>query len=148
MENAMPNPIENATRPLLEKAGFKLLEALVVGKREPIVRLVIYHPNGVSLDDCERATRLLGNSLDDLFVGHYRLEISSPGLERELKSPMELTIFQGRVAKVWLREIVQDHDQLTGTLDGIEGEHVRLRVEEKTLLLPIPLIEKVRLVYH
>jgi len=148
METKTLNSIEIRARPILLKAGYRLLEAIIVGKREPVVQLIIFSPEGISLDDCQRVSRLLGNELDDLFPARYRLEVSSPGLEREIKDPEEFTFFRGREAQVRLNQKIEGEDLLIGILEGIEEESVLLEVDGRQRALPLHLIEKARLVYR
>jgi ribosome maturation factor RimP len=148
MEKKTLNSIEIRARPMLLKAGYRLLEAVIVGKREPLVHLVIFSQEGISLEDCQRVTRLLGNELDDLFPARYRLEVSSPGLEREIKDPEEFTFFRGREAQIRLNQKIEEEDLFTGILEGVEGESLLLEVDGQHRALPIPLIEKARLVFR
>ncbi len=148
MEKKTLNPIEIRARPILLKAGYRLLEAIVVGKREPVVQLVIYSPEGISLDDCQRVSRLLGNELDDLFPARYRLEVSSPGLEREIKDPEEFALFRGREAQIRVNQKIEGEELFIGILEGTEGESVLLEVDGRQRVLPLLLIEKARLVFR
>ncbi|MCX5971586.1 MAG: ribosome maturation factor RimP [Coprothermobacterota bacterium] len=148
MEKKTLNSIEIRARPMLLKAGYRLLDVIIVGKREPVVRLIIFSPEGISLDDCQRVSRLLGNELDELFPARYRMEVSSPGLEREIRDPEEFTLFHGREAQIRLNQKIEGEDLYTGILEGVESESLLLEVDGRQRALPIPLIEKARLVYR
>ncbi len=69
------------------------------------LRIFLYtSERDVSLDDCEKVTRSLGDLLDELIPVKYHLEVSSPGLERKFKSEKEFIIFKGRRISLKLRE--------------------------------------------
>ena len=96
--NAIQTDIEERLAPL--EPEVEVLLAEVVGGR--LVRLFIDHPDGVSLDLCERVSNHLGSVRE-----RYALEVSSPGTERPLTKPEHFRRFVGRRARVRTRG---DHD--------------------------------------
>jgi len=76
-----------------------------------LVRLFIDHPQGVSLDLCERVTNLLPQIREQ-----YALEVSSPGAQRPLSKPEHFRRYVGRKAKVRTREAKDGHKSFTGEL--------------------------------
>ena len=71
------------------------------------LRIFIYsYSRSVTLDDCERVSRSLEDFLDELIPVKYFLEISSPGLDRKLKSLKEFVIFTGKLAEVKFNDII------------------------------------------
>lgn len=81
------------------------IELLGEGRRQ-LLRVVLDRPEGVSLDDCEAFSRDFGALLDveDLIMGSYTLEVSSPGLDRPLKRPEHYQKSIGKLAKMVLVE--------------------------------------------
>lgn len=85
-------------------AGVTLVEADMfrAGKRK-VLRLFIDKPEGVNIDDCSNVSRHLSDALDldpELIEGAYTLEVSSPGLDRPLKSDADFTRNKGRLLRV------------------------------------------------
>ncbi len=73
------------------------------------LRIFIYSTEReVNLDDCERVSRSLSDFLEELIPFKYYLEVSSPGLERKLKSDKEYLIFKGKDINIKLKEPVDD----------------------------------------
>ena len=73
------------------------------------LRIFIHKNNGgITLDDCENLTRSIGDYLDELIPMNYHLEISSPGLDRKLKSPKEYIIFKGKKATLKLKKNTEE----------------------------------------
>lgn len=73
------------------------------------LRIFIYSPEReVNLEDCENVSRSLADFLEELIPFKYNLEVSSPGMERKLKSDKEFLIFKGRDINLKLRESIDD----------------------------------------
>jgi ribosome maturation factor RimP len=100
----------------------EVLLAEVVGGR--LVRLFIDHPQGVSLDLCERVTVLLGDVRE-----RYALEVSSPGAERPLSKPDHFRRFVGRRARVRTRARRDGYSSFTGVLLGATDDAVTVAAE-------------------
>ena len=95
------------------------------------VQLFIDHPEGVSLDLCERVTEHLRDLLTD-----YGLEVSSPGPQRPLTKPDHFRRFIGRRARVRLREPRNGHRSYTGELVGASDEEVTVAAEDGLVAIP------------
>ena len=79
-------------------------------------------PSGVTLEDCETISRQVGDIIDteDVIPGEgYKLEVSSPGIERKLSRLIEFQRFSGHSAKVWLKEPVEGQPHWQGVLKGV-----------------------------
>jgi ribosome maturation factor RimP len=86
-----------------QKRGFEFVKSEIAGtKRSPLVRIFIDKPEGLSVEDCADVSRDIESILDaeDLIPSKYVLEVSSPGLERELLSADDFRRFSGKLAKV------------------------------------------------
>ena len=76
------------------------------------LRIFIYSiEREVNLDDCEKVSRSLSGFLEELIPFKYNLEVSSPGLERKLKSNKEYIIFKGRDINIKLKESIDDSNE-------------------------------------
>lgn len=115
--------------PVVESQGLKLVD-VEYAKEGPrwFVRLFLYRPEGVNLEDCQRVSDAVGTALEarDVIKNPYHLEVSSPGAERVLKSEREFHIFQGHLAKLTLREPVEGQQVLYGRLGPITAETVTI----------------------
>jgi ribosome maturation factor RimP len=108
---------------------------------------------GVSLEDCTNVSRALSRLLDereDLIPGQYRLEVSSPGIERPLVKPRDYARFAGREVKLATKAYVSDRKNFTGKLVGLRGEQTVLLADEHGTEIEIPYadIQKAHLVYR
>jgi ribosome maturation factor RimP len=113
-----------------------------------VLRVVIDAERGISLDDCSGVSRELGMYLDveDCITHPYHLEVSSPGLERPLRSLADFTRFRGRKAKVRLHAELEGRKVLEGTIAEVSGDVVAIAsVDGKVARLTMDMISKARL---
>ncbi|MDI4636520.1 MULTISPECIES: ribosome maturation factor RimP [Halomonadaceae] len=135
--------------PVASAMGFELwgLDYLSQGKHS---RLVIYidGPNGVTVDDCADISRQISAVMDveDPIAGEYRLEVSSPGLDRPLFTLDHFERFKGHVVAIKLRTPFDGRRKFQGLLAGIEEDEVLLQVEGEEYCFPIDSIDQARVV--
>ena len=100
------------------------------GRSNPLLRVYIDKQGGVSHADCQLVSEQLSAMLDveDPFPASYMLEVSSPGLDRELRRPSDFEHFAGRRARLVLREGAEGKTVVEGRLAGLESGRVRLDV--------------------
>lgn len=140
--------------PVLEDLGFRLVRVTVSGRDGKTVQIMAERPDGtITIDDCETISRQLSPLLDanELVSGSYRLEVSSPGIDRPLVRLTDFEDWAGHEAKVELKEPVDGKKRYRGRLDGIEDGEVRMEVEIEemgrvTIGFPASLINEARLV--
>ena len=133
MNNETAVEIADLLRPSLDHVGGELLDVQWSGRgKGAVLRLVIDRPGGVTLDDCERASNTASAVLDayDPIDATYRLEVSSPGAERPLRTPEDWRAALGRRVNVRLR---QDDSEtvLEGRLTGVSDVHAELEVRDR-----------------
>jgi ribosome maturation factor RimP len=115
------------------------------------VRISIDKPEGVTHGDCENISQQGGTILDvDDVVpgGSYTLEVSSPGVERKLLKTSDFERFQGKKAKVTLREPLDGQRTWEGTLAGVADGIISLEVKDRTLRFPFDRVEKANLKFE
>jgi ribosome maturation factor RimP len=105
------------------------------GRSNPLLRIYIDKQGGVSHADCQLVSEQLSAMLDveDAFPGSYVLEVSSPGLDRELRKPSDYEHFAGRRARLILRPPAEGRPApviVEGRLAGLEAGRVRLDLGE------------------
>jgi ribosome maturation factor RimP len=90
------------------------------------LRVFIDKPEGVTIEDCSTVSRELGDMLDaeDLIHTEYILEVSSPGLERELYSLKDFEKFAGSLAKVKTKQPINGQKNFRGKILRVEGEEI------------------------
>lgn len=136
------------TEAALAGLGYTLLDVEMVGPHaRPIVRFYIDSPDGVTLDDCARASREIGDLIEaeDLVPGRYVLEVSSPGATRVLKGEREFRHFVGRRVRVAFRERRDGPSEVSGELAAFADGLVHLETAEGRLVFPTSAVVRAQL---
>jgi ribosome maturation factor RimP len=141
--------IREAAERVARSEGVEIVDVEWKVGRQRLLRVYIDKPQGITHGDCQRVSEQLGVLLDveELVPGpRYVLEISSPGLDRKLKSSAEFERFAGRRARISLAEPVEEAKFYEGRLAGVADGMVRLEVDGRVVLLPLDRIRKANLV--
>lgn len=133
--------------PVLADYALELVE--VQFRRESggwVLRLIIYSPAGVTLEDCRRVSREVGLLLevDDPIDHPYNLEVSSPGLDRPLRTVRDFERCMGRKVKVISREAVAERTEHEGVISGVDEDEVTLSIDADFVRIPLDIIAKAK----
>lgn len=135
MQNAsIEGKIKEIAAQAAEANSVEFVHCEVVGaKRNMTVRVYIDKPGGVTVEDCAEVSRRMDETLDadDLIPTAYLLEVSSPGLERELYSLEDFKKFTGQKVKVKLSAAVGGQKVFIGQITGTNGTDVLLKEKSK-----------------
>jgi ribosome maturation factor RimP len=139
--------------PVLAELGCRLVRVRISGFAGCTVQVMAERPDGtMTIEDCEAISRALSPVLDvaDPIEGPYRLEISSPGIDRPLVRRTDFDRFAGHVTHIEMLVPVDGRKRFRGELIGAEGECVRLRrndpaAENSEILLRIDDMMEARL---
>src|SRR5271163_3720191 len=115
--------------PVLQGMGYRLVRIKISGESGCTVQIMAERPDGSMLiDDCEAISRALSPVLDvaDPIDRAYRLEISSPGIDRPLVRRTDFERYAGHLVKIEMAAAHQGRKRFRGTLGGVEGDAVRL----------------------
>ncbi|UPK35985.1 ribosome maturation factor RimP [Bradyrhizobium sp. 186] len=115
--------------PVLEGMGYRLVRIRISGEAGCTVQIMAERPDGtMQIEDCEAISRALSPVLDvaDPIERAYRLEISSPGIDRPLVRRSDFERYTGHLVKVEMANAHEGRKRFRGTLAGVEGDRVRL----------------------
>ncbi|MCS7083421.1 MAG: ribosome maturation factor RimP [Aquificaceae bacterium] len=131
----------------MEKLGYRLFDVEFKAERGWVLRVIIDKEGGVSIGDCEEVSKRLSPLLDveDIIPFSYSLEVSSPGLNRELSKPEHFEFFLGRQVKVILREPIDTKRELKGKIFGIKDGVIQIQEEERLYHIPVSAIARANL---
>jgi len=140
--------------PVLAGLGYRLVRVRISGAAGCTVQIMAERPDGtMAIEDCEAASRALSPVLDvaDPIETAYRLEISSPGIDRPLVRRSDFDRYAGHVAHVEMTVLIDGRRRFRGQLLGSEGDNARIRMNDATLdgtdaLLPIGEMMEAKLV--
>src|SRR5246127_2641790 len=136
--------------PVLADLGYRLVRVRISGFAGCTVQIMAERPDGtMAIEDCEAASRALSPIFDvaDPIEGSYRLEISSPGIDRPLVRRSDFNRYAGHVAQIEMQVPIDGRKRFRGELHGTAGECARIRCEETNdILLHIDDMAEARLV--
>ena len=150
MDEAWLGRVEAVVAPVLASHGLDLVD--VEWHREGrrwVLRFYVDKPGGVSVGDCQAVSREAGDVLDvsGLIEPAYDLEVSSPGLDRVLRSEREYAWAVGKDVRCWVREPVLGRTEFSGRLLGVSETTLQLEEPEgRTQEVPRAMVTKARLV--
>jgi ribosome maturation factor RimP len=155
VEPGLAARLATIAEPVLDDLGYRLVRVRVSGSDGCTVQVMAERPDGtMTIDDCEAASRALSPVLDvaDPVDRAYRLEVSSPGIDRPLVRRSDFERYAGNVAKIEMAVAVDGRKRFRGLLLGTEENSARIRRDDAAagesadVLLPIEDIAEAKLV--
>ncbi|HZP70209.1 MAG TPA: ribosome maturation factor RimP [Pseudolabrys sp.] len=154
-EPGLPARVAAIAEPVIEHLGYRLVRVRVSSAEGCTVQIMAERPDGtMTVEDCEAVSRALSPVLDmaDPIDRAYRLEISSPGIDRPLVRRSDFERFTGHLVKIETTVPFEGRKRFRGVLAGTEGDAVRIRREDaaegepEEVLLPIEEMSEAKLV--
>ncbi len=145
----MDASLERLLEAEVRDAGFTLYHwRLRPGGKRRILQVFLHSEGGVLLDECARVSRRLAAAIEEAGAidGPYVLEVSSPGLDRALLKPWHYEISRGARIRLVQKQGPEESRSLEGTILGLDGDCVRLGIEDQEEVLPLSTISKARVV--
>lgn len=140
--------IAAVAEPLCQAEGIELVHIEhSISNKEKIVRLYMDKAGGIALADCVAVSRQLGDLIDVQIdnIGSYRLEVSSPGLNRPLSKKEHFQRFTGERVKIETHESVDGRRKFTGILEKTNDDSVTVAVDGKMVEIAAIMISKAML---
>ncbi len=143
--------VEELLRPVVEGLGYSLWDVVYrkVGA-DWTLTITIDHEDGISIDDCEKVHRTIDPLLDeaDPIEDSYQLEVSSPGIEREIRTDAHIAACMGEEIDARLFAPHEGKRAYTGVLAGYEGNVLTLQTAEGEVSLPRSAISHMNTTYQ
>jgi ribosome maturation factor RimP len=155
VEQGVTARVAAVVEPVLRDIGYRLVRVRISGLDGCTVQIMAERPDGtMTVEDCEHVSRALSPVLDvaDPIERAYRLEVSSPGMDRPLVRRSDFERFAGHQLKVEMAVAIDGRRRFRGLLLGVQGEAARVRRDDAAageaseVLLPIEDIADARLV--
>ncbi len=135
----------DALEPHAKAQGIEIVMLEIVGaKKSPTIRVYIDTKNGVSFDELSSAQAWINDLMDEIdpFPGAYMLEVSSPGIDRPLRTLEHFERFAGERVVVKTTSPIDGRSTFSGTLVGVEGKNVIVECEADRFEVPYESIKK------
>jgi ribosome maturation factor RimP len=159
VEPGLPARVATIAEPVIEQLGYRLVRVKVSPADGCTVQIMAERPDGtMAVEDCETVSRALSPVLDvaDPIERAYRLEVSSPGIDRPLVRKSDFDRYAGHLVKIETEIPIDGRKRFRGLLVGTEGEAARIRQDDKKddteaggvadILLPIEEMSEAKLV--
>jgi ribosome maturation factor RimP len=141
--------LEPVFEPVIEKAGFKLVRLRIMGGAAKTLQVMAERPDGsMDVEGCAALSHALLDFIEaeDPIEGDYEIEVSSPGIDRPLTRLMDFARWSGHEAKIELNAPVEGRKRLRGTLLGLDGQEVVMRVDNTDIKFPFRSLANAKLV--
>jgi len=135
----------DALEPHAQAQGIEIVMLEIVGaKKSPTIRVYIDTKNGVSFDELSSAQAWINDLMDEIdpFPGAYMLEVSSPGIDRPLRTLEHFERFAGERVVVKTTSPIDGRSTFSGMLVGVEDNNVIVECEAERFEVPYDLIKK------
>ena len=136
--------------PEVKALGLDLVRvAMIGGKSDPTLQVMAERPETrqLTIDDCSDLSRRLSDKLDEIdpIEGAYRLEVSSPGIDRPLTRLADFADWAGHEARIRFDQLIDGAKQVSGIIDGIAGDTVRVSTTKGLREVPFSSIASAKL---
>ncbi|MGD8921802.1 MAG: ribosome maturation factor RimP [Candidatus Zixiibacteriota bacterium] len=134
--------------PSLATEGYEVADIVLSRyKNKVTLKLFVYSSNPVTIDECARLSRLVGDLIDgtDLFDAGYTLEISSPGLDRPLTTFRDFKYRVGETVKLLF--VDRQRKQVTAEIVSAADDAVEFRNDDGSFTIPLSEIERAKILY-
>lgn len=151
----MANNIEKKVQELLEKIindlGYDLYDVLYVKEgKEYYLKIFIDKPEGISIEDCENVNNAIDEILDtaDYIKEQYFLEVSSPGIERDLRKEKHFLAQIGNEIEVKLYKQINSKKELRGILEEYNDNEIVLNINNEKINIELKSIAMAKTIYN
>jgi len=142
----VPSTLEGILETTLTGLGYELVDAQV-SNRGRFVRIFMDKPGGITVEDCAAVSRHLSRLFEVEGIDYDRLEVSSPGMDRPLRRPVDFARFAGHKVDVRMRLAdATGRRRYVGVLRGIDGATATVEVDGAPVALQLEGMDRARLV--
>ena len=143
--------IARLIEPAVKDMGLDLVRvAMIGGTSDPTLQVMAERPDTrqLTIDDCETLSRKISDILDqaDPIEEGYRLEVSSPGIDRPLTRRSDFADWTGHEARIKFVEPIDGAKQVSGDIEGIDGETIRIATPKGERLVDFANIASAKLI--
>ena len=134
-------------KPLLDR-GYELADMVLSRyKSQVTLKLFVYSTDGVTLDACAQLSRLVGDLIEgtELFADGYLLEVSSPGLDRPLKTARDFKFRVGETVRLHFSE--KGRKKVTAEIVGLDGDLVLFRNEDGAFSVRLDELDEAKIIF-
>jgi len=127
--------------------GVGIADIELLGKGKILLRVFLEKENGITLNDCERFSKSFGALMDveSPLPGSYTIEVSSPGLDRPLRTIKDFENNRGKLARIVTAEKIENQNFFLGRIVEVSDTIIRIQIKDHEIDIPFHMITKARL---
>ena len=154
MYREIPEELRNLIEPVIQDAGCELVDLVLQRGRPPwLLRIIVDTTDGdgrVPVDRCAQISREIESQLDaaDAISASYRLEVTSPGLDRVLAREKDFAAARGSQVSIETRQAIDGRRRFRGRLVDFEGDTARVEVDGTVYDIPFADVAKAKAIYE
>ena len=142
--------VQALVTPSIEALGFHVVQVkLMDTHKSRMLQVMAERPDGsMGVEDCATISKQLSALLDveDIISGEYRLEVSSPGIDRPLVKRSDYEKYAGHSAKIETVLPIKGRKRFTGVIQSVDGDEITLKVDNADVLIPLADVQAAKLV--
>ncbi|MBY0378798.1 MAG: ribosome maturation factor RimP [Burkholderiales bacterium] len=143
----MLNKLSNLLELTVPGLGYELVDFEITPARTIVV--FIDKPGGITIEDCEKTSKHLSNLFLVEEINYNRLEISSPGLERALKTLADFTRFMNNLVKIKTKELINEQKVFQGIIKQVQGNDITIELDiDNIITINFDNIYKAKLIFE
>ena len=149
-KKSIAETVRALAEPVAAELGLEIWDVEYVKEgADMYLRIIIDKDEGIDIEDCERMSRAIDPLLDeaDPIEESYRLEVSSPGIERDLTRPEHFEKCMGEKVEVRLFAPLEGRKQIVGILSAYDGNEITIDENGENVILPKKSVSKVTTVF-
>jgi len=146
--NDLEEKLHLALNEMLEKKEMRVLNISINKKTSgQDIQIIIDSNSGVNLDDCAFASKIASGiiKIDNSYDDNFNLEVSSPGINRQLFSIDDFLLYKGFKVKIKLKLTVEKQKNFVGTIGNIENQNILITTDHKDIIIDFNNIKKANL---
>lgn len=147
----LENKVRELVEPIINNIGYQVYDVIYEKEgKDNYLRIFIDNNKQINIEDCEKVNNAINDILDekDYIKSQYFLEVSSPGLERRIRSDKHLEMFKNSKIEVSLYKAINKEKIILGILKNFDKDSICISTEDKEISIDKSNIAKIKNVYN
>jgi len=143
--NDIEESLFQALNEIVEKKDMKVVNISIGGlAKSPSIQIIIDSIQGISLDDCSFVSKLTDDiiKVNGYYADDYNLEVSSPGINRQLFTLDDFRLYENSMVKIKLKKTVNNRKNILGIIKNIKNENIIINIEQEEIEIEFKNIKK------
>jgi ribosome maturation factor RimP len=143
--NDIEESLFQALNEIVEKKDMKVVNISIGGlAKSPSIQIIIDSIQGISLDDCSFVSKLTDDiiKVNGYYADDYNLEVSSPGINRQLFTLDDFRLYENSMVKIKLKKPVNNRKNILGIIKNIKNENIIINIDQEEIEIEFKNIKK------